>query len=440
MTRLLLLFGILFSGTAIAQPDWSAIKSNATFIVPDTNYFTPTIQPINVGGWEDGLFITRDGKHLFSTYLPIDAFSWLGDLFPCINFAPYYRPPLLNIDTVTNPFGCPNFMHSDIILASRSDKSLPFNPWTNSNLATSATMEGGAHGLLLNPDTFDVFVYTVDNGLPWGMEIMLMKNVPINPNTSSAVAIVSSAGAEDNPHIERIDATTLLLIFDRDRYIHYSLSNDNGTTWETPIEVTNVLNDQAPFDVQPHLWNDGTDWWVYFCANNTNNSRCIYKSKQLIANDWNSWGPRQLVIESSIVSDGSGIIFGIGEPTLTQSGDLSFVAIYGDIDSTDSTDIFDCDPWILKRKDYPLSVSNNQPLPKKLFHIYPNPADDILNISLLEDLETRIQIFNIMGVFLKEISVSQQAQIDISGFPNGMYFVRLKDNPISTEIFIKSRQ
>ncbi|NEN22368.1 T9SS type A sorting domain-containing protein [Cryomorpha ignava] len=426
--------------TAKAQPNWSAIKSNATFIVADTNYLAPTIQPINVGGWEDGLYITRDGKHLYSTYLPIDAFSWIGDISPCINFVPYFRPPLLGIDTVTNPFGCPNYMHSDIILASKSDTSLPFNPWTSSNLATSATMEGGAHGVLLNSDTFDVFVYTTDNGSPWGMEIMFMKNVSINPNTSTAISIVSSIGAEDNPHIERIDATTLLLIFDRDRYIYYSLSYDNGATWEIPIQMTNVLNDQAPYDVQPHLWNDGVDWWVYFCADNINNRRCIYKSKQLIANDWNSWGPKQLVIEPSTITDGSGIIFGVGEPTLTQWGDLSFVVIYGDIISADSTDVYDCDPWILKRKNYPLSTSDNHLLAPKTFNIYPNPSGKTLNISLLENQETRIQIFNIMGIFLKEISITQQAQIDISDFPSGMYFVRLKDDPLSREIFIKSSQ
>jgi hypothetical protein len=162
---LLLIPGIIYSTIIFAQPNWPAIKSNATFNVADTTYNSPLLQPINVGGWEDGLFITRDGKHLFSTYLPLDAFSWINDLLldpVCFNFQPYYRSPLLGIDTVTNIFGCSNYMHSDIIISSRPDTSQPFSPWSNSNLQTSFSFDGGAHGVLLNADMFDVFVYTKD--------------------------------------------------------------------------------------------------------------------------------------------------------------------------------------------------------------------------------------------------------------------------------------
>lgn len=435
---LLLLFGVLCTVAAKAQPNWANIKANATFIVPDTNYLAPSIQPINVGGWEDGLFMTRDGKHLYSTYLPIDVFSWLGDFAPCINFQPYFRPPLLGIDTLTNPFGCPNYIHSDIILASRADESLPFNPWSNSNLATSATMEGGAHGVLLNSDTFDVFVFTQDNGAPGGMEIMFMKNVPINPNTANAVAIVSSPEHEDNPHIERIDANTLVLIFDRDRYMHYAMSYDNGETWETPVEITNVLNDQAPYDVQPHLWNDGKDWWVYFCADDINNRRCIFKSKQLVANDWNSWGEKELVIESSIVSDGSGIIFGVGEPTLTQWGDISFVVVYGDTSSSDTNDVYDCDPWILKRKNRSLSVSEAELPYSKAITIQPNPSTNTLNIKTFGNQKELMEVLNVDGIIVAEFSIRNQKQIDISRLANGIYFVRFKGDLLSTKKFVKS--
>src|ERR1035437_2941320 len=87
------------------QPNWSAIKTNATFTVADSNYLQPTIQAIKLAGWEDGLYITRDGKHLYSTYLPLDALSWSTAIVKnpiCFNFDPYFRQPLLGIDTVTN--------------------------------------------------------------------------------------------------------------------------------------------------------------------------------------------------------------------------------------------------------------------------------------------------------------------------------------------------
>ncbi|MBL7884846.1 MAG: exo-alpha-sialidase, partial [Bacteroidia bacterium] len=333
--KLLTLTFVLFTSTvSFAQPNWPAIKSNATFIVADTSYGTPYIQPLNVGGWEDGLYITRDGKNLYSTYLPIDAFSWLFDLVLnpiCFDFHPYYRPPLLGIDTLTNTFGCAKFMQSDIIISSRADTSLPFSSWSSSNLQTPFSFDGGAQGVLKNADTFDVFVYTKDGVGTQSVDIMFMRNVPVNPNTSTAVPILSTPAHEDNPHIERLNDSTLVLIFDRDRYMHYSLSYDNGTTWQTPVLITNVLNDQAPYDVQPHLWHDGTDWWVYFSADNSSFVRGIYKSKQMIPNDWNSWGPKQLVIESGPVLGGHGAIYGIGEPSLTQWGDISFAVVYGNI-------------------------------------------------------------------------------------------------------------
>lgn len=136
--KILFLLELIYFSDVKVLPNWLQIKSNATFIVSDTNYNTPIIQPINVGGWEDGLFITRNGKNLYSTYMSVDIFSWAGDIAPCLNYVPYFRPPLLNIDTVTvtNPFAFQNHIYSDIIRASRADTSLPINLWSSTLIAT----------------------------------------------------------------------------------------------------------------------------------------------------------------------------------------------------------------------------------------------------------------------------------------------------------------
>lgn len=410
-----------------AQPNWPAIKSNATFLVPDTSYNTPYLQPIQLAGWEDGLFMTRDGKHLFSTYLPLDAFSWITDLVLdpiCFNFQPYYRPPLLDIDTLTNVFGCPNYMHSDIIISDRADTNLPFSAWSSSNLKTEFSFDGGAHGVLLNADTFDVFVYTKDGPGTQNTDIMFMKNVPVNPNTTGAVPILSTTAQEDNPHIERLNDTTLLLLFDRDRYIYYSISTDNGTTWQTPILITNVINDQAPYDVQPHLWNDGATWWIYFCANDSNNKRCIYKSKQTIAGDWNSWGPKELVIEPGMINGNYGTIFGVGEPTLSAWGDISFVVVYGNNTLSDTTDVFDCDPWFLPKKSS-LITTIAKPNQTQAFRVFPNPAINEITINLnhLNSLQ-EINIINQLGELVMHFSTSQNnIKINIQDLPKGLYIV-----------------
>ncbi len=413
-----------------AQPDWNAIKSNATFIVHDTTYDAPFIQPINVGGWEDGLYITRDGRHLFSTYLPVDVFSWLYDLMlnpVCFNFSPYFRPPLLNIDTITNIWGCPNIMQSDIVISSRNSINDDFEPWESSNLQKSFSFDGGAQGVMKNVDTFDVFVFTRDGTGNQGVDIMFLKNVPINPSQNSATPIFVTDGAEDNPHIERLNDTTLVILFDRDRYMYYSLSTDDGTSWLDPILITQVLNDQAPYDVQPHLWSDGTDWWVYFCADNPQGRRSIYKSKQLIHNNWDSWSAKEIVIEPGEITGGYGTVFGIGEPTLTQWGDISFVVIYGDANSPDTTDMFDCDPWYLPKKRSPVLIKHSENYTFNI-EVNPNPAKTSLNIRFEKSSSYNLTLFSMDGrIVLNEKSNSEHYVLNIASLDKGIYLLKVAD-------------
>ena len=423
-----------------AQPNWPAIKSNATFVVYDTSYAPPYIQPINVSGWEDGLNITRDGLHLYSTYLPVDALSWTNELQVnpyCLNFDPYYRAPLLGIDTVTNVYGCPNYMQSDIIIASRTSTTQAFNPWTFSNLRTSFSFEGAADGALLNPDTFDVFVFTKDGPGTQNTDVMFMRKVPVDPFVTTAVPILSTLAQEDNPHIERLNDSTLLILFDRARSIYYSFSYDNGTTWQTAALIQNVLNDQAPYDVQPHLFNDGTSWWVYFCADNANGVRGIYKSKQLIANNWDSWGPKQVVIEPGPITGNYGTTFGIGEPTLTKWGDLSFVVIYGKTGLADTTDVFDCDPWFLPKKRYILTGIEELGRTNGGWSLQTNPVTNELLINYKDaGINYFIWIYNSEGSLVKPTEVLRP-WIDVSDLSPGLYFLKSSNLQYKPLKFIK---
>ncbi|UII18979.1 T9SS type A sorting domain-containing protein [Fulvivirga ligni] len=359
INTLFTLFFLFVSSVLLAQPNWPAIKSNALFNVYDTNYYAPEIQPVNVGGWEDGLYMTRDGKHMFSTYLPIDLFSWVGDFDPCIDFDPYYRGPLLGIDTVTNPYGCGNYIHSDIIMSNRTDTSVPFTHWQPTNLIHSYTFDGGACGVLLNSDTFDVFIFTSDLGEGNGVDLMFSRNV---------------------------------------------------------------------------------HWWMYFCANNAGGLHSIYKSRQMIPGDWDSWGAKELVIEPADLIGTDGFIYGVGEPTLTEWGDISFVAIYGNHLLADTTDVFDCDPWILKRKTPVITSVNYLNTEKQDIAIYPNPVETILNIEIPDDLVGgEIHIYDMLGnqtgAYLKCTNIKMK--VDVMDLPHGTYFLRFqKQNTVLVEKLI----
>ena len=139
------------------KTNWAAIKKNATFIVPDSSYGTPYIQPVNVGGWEDGLYISRDGLELYAYYMPVDVFSlgaaWKKDPVG-FDYHPYYRPPLLDVDMVTNPWGFDSFFQGDIILSTRKNKKLPFHKWQPSNLQRSVSNEGAPCGILKDKNSF----------------------------------------------------------------------------------------------------------------------------------------------------------------------------------------------------------------------------------------------------------------------------------------------
>jgi hypothetical protein len=267
---------------------------------------------------------------------------------------------------------------------------------------------------------------------------MLLRDVPFDPFQDGAAPIFQTEADEDNPHIERIGGDSLIILFDRDRYVYYSLSGDNGETWSEPSLVTRILNDQAPYDTQPHLWFDGSSWWVYFGADNENGQHSIYRSRQQIPGDWDSWGPKEPVIEPGPVEGGYGTVIGVGEPTLTAGGDLSFAVIYADLNSPDSTDVFDCDPWIMPRKDSPLPVrASARPNKVNSFIIFPNPVRDVLKVENSPRNEMEFTIYNTLGRKVAQKKASPGGAIDISTLPGGVYFICPKSNPSKAARFLK---
>ncbi len=73
------------------------------------------------------------------------------------------------------------------------------------------------------------------------------------------------------------------------------------------------------------------------------------------------------------------------------------------------------------------------------FQIFPNPAAKILNIYIsgTQNPKGQIQIFNSIGMLLKEIDVAQTTQINIVDLPSGLYFVHLKNKESKMQKFIK---
>ncbi|RMF63431.1 MAG: hypothetical protein D6743_10745, partial [Calditrichaeota bacterium] len=284
---------VAFCSTVSAQPDWDAIKADARpFVALPDEYETPYKLPIAVGGWEDGLYITRDGLNLYCIYLPVDVFSFLyvgdGDI---TNFSPYRRGPTFGMDLTTNPAGASEWLHGDILYTHRNSVLEPFPEWQLSNLARPVWSEGAVQIVMKDDSTADIFAYTSNHDSPPDKEdvdILFFRNSSLNPSGVGEFlpAPVRSDEQEDNPHIERLDASNLVLFFDSPRPggkggldIYLSTSDDDGATWSEPQPVTSV--NTALDDQMPHLFRDEMgEWWLYFMSDDPNTLKSgIYRAR-----------------------------------------------------------------------------------------------------------------------------------------------------------------
>jgi len=72
----------------------------------------------------------------------------------------------------------------------------------------------------------------------------------------------------------------------------------------------------------------------------------------------------------------------------------------------------------------------------KKLSVYPNPSSDFITIKSKQYEETVIQIFDINGKLIEEVSIFKNDRIDISNLNNGIYFINFKNNLFSHK-FVK---
>jgi hypothetical protein len=89
-------------------------------------------------------------------------------------------------------------------------------------------------------------------------------------------------------------------------------------------------------------------------------------------------------------------------------------------------------------KDGTMSADNLVSLLNE-FKIYPNPARNILNISIPSNYEIlRMELLDLKGNFIKKLQVDEM-QLDISAIPDGLYFLNLEfeNETVTKKILIK---
>ena len=433
-----------------SQPDWSTIKAGFQPEYDSSLFEKPFLQTQAVGGWEDGVFISRDGLNMYCFYAPVDMISYAGDIgssspceFPVIG--PYWRGPMYGVDTSTIIEPCDHWMHSDVVHASRSSVSEPFSSWKPTDINSPLYYEGAPQTISKANDLLDLFVYTrATTGLS---DIYIMRDVPNNPTDNGRIIdpenVKSPSGAEDNPHIEKIDESTYVLFFD-DTYdgnhnmeIYFSISTDAGKTWTRAEQVTSLSS--AAEEVMPHLWYDGAEWWMYFATSSpvlTDGRLTIVRSKQINKGDWLNWEKPQVVIAPGSIKNGNGEVFGVGEPTLTSWGDISFSVIYGNANQSDTTDQFDSDPWYLPRKQPKVMAKTDLNGLINPITIFPNPAQEFVRIRSNYGRGLTVSLIDLKGNLVTTDRTFQGAlTIDTNYLRSGLYFLEI--NPIGGERMIR---
>ncbi len=263
--RFVLIVSLLGTRALIAQDivaQWDSIKAETSPVVSvsiSDEYETPCKLLLADYGWEDGIHISRDGLHLYALYFPGDLFGWsmfflnnltnlpfcelVGNMAYKRDYAGSYE-----MDFETNMFGCDNFINVDILYSTRSSPDEDFVQWQLSGIARPGLVEGGSMPLFSesNDNEIEIFLFTGNSDIwmiknttanPTGIETAVRLAYPINPITDEFNA--------DNPHLERLDEETWLLVFERYtdfsyRYFVYSFSYDGGDTWTEPIAMSTI--------------------------------------------------------------------------------------------------------------------------------------------------------------------------------------------------------
>ncbi len=346
-------------GGGTTGTSWEKVKADAYVTVHlASEYNTPSKLPVSTLGWEDGINISRDGLHIYATYMPADLLSFTLNGDSVENYYKYDRGPHYDMDFITTPGPAITYLwyQSDIIIASRTSVSESFSGWTTSSMKRSIYSEGALSAVFSGSD-IDICAFTSNENYTYQNNINVITGItggdPSGTGTlitsidTTGTSSINTGYIEDNPHIERLDGSTLVLFFDSEdrpggeggHDIWYSTSSNNGGDWTTPLSVTSINTSSK--EHQPHLYHDGSYWWLYYSAYDGDGKLAIYRAKQNSAS-WDDWGTPELVISA-------GNTEGVGEPTLTANGDLYFVVIYKNPDGTEY-DRYDADPWVALKK------------------------------------------------------------------------------------------
>ncbi|XLS28691.1 fibronectin type III domain-containing protein [Flavobacteriaceae bacterium M23B6Z8] len=132
-------------------------------------------------------------------------------------------------------------------------------------------------------------------------------------------------------------------------------------------------------------------------------------------------------------SFGDGICCQYGNGSYTLQSSEGTIVSGGSFGASEATNFCVDDTKSVALRTQPLAEEDNE-----LFKVYPNPAEGILNIKVLDRQINNIKVFSMLGMLVKEIQSTDVRSIDVSNLNAGTYFIRITSGEtVITRRFIK---
>jgi hypothetical protein len=199
--------------------------------------------------------------------------------------------------------------------------------------------------------------------------------------------------------------------------VHYLIRFENTGTANAENIVVKDMIDTAKFDIASLIPIDGSHPFVTKISN-TNKVEFIFENINLPFDDANNDGYIAFKIKT--------------KPTLVVGNSFSNTAsIYFDYNFPIITNTATTTVALLANVDFAF---------EDYFKIYPNPANDVLNIDAKQTIEvTSINIYNTLGQIVLVIPNAQQVKsVDVSGLKTGNYFLKINSDKGSSSVkFVK---
>ena len=260
-------------------------------------------------GWEDSADISPDGKTLSFMYVAVDVLAWVSQAgADPARFGEFQGGP----DRGNNPPFSVDFFSAEVLPdgSTKTPVRFPFSKDNRSEWGGMRDLEGNWFFVVTELSGFNPDIYRNEDRFP-----------------------INTSFEEDDPHF---DSQSKTLFFDTDnrpdtldptnekKDILMSKETSPGV-WSAPVLLNPPINLAKTDDRQAHFTPDGA---LYFSSDRRGGALAIYKSKRLGGNSWTE--PVKVVGPPPELQPTPGglLLAAVGEPTLTLSGTLYFVALF----------------------------------------------------------------------------------------------------------------